>query len=71
MGADVFDGVVLAINVENGDLRVVHIHSLPLYWRELFGPRYCYPFIHFIPSLQKSDLVRMPVMSRAPRSKLT
>jgi hypothetical protein len=40
MRSDVFDGVVLAIEVEYGDLLVVQIYNLPLAYHELFGPRY-------------------------------
>ena len=50
MGADVFDGVILAVEVEYDDLRVVHIFDTPFAWGEFFDARYRDPFTHCNPS---------------------
>jgi hypothetical protein len=53
MGVDVFDGVLLAGEVEHRDLRVVHLCNPPFSWLDLCGPRYRDPFTHFNPSFRK------------------
>src|ERR1700687_3831150 len=44
----------LAIEVEYGDLRIVHVHDPPLARRELPGSRYRHPFAH---SLRKPERI--------------
>ena len=48
MGADVCDRIKLAIEVEYGDLRIVHVHDPPLARRELPDSRYRHPFAHAV-----------------------
>ena len=50
MGADVFDGIILTIEVKYDDLRVVYINNPSLAWRDFFDPRYRDPFTHCKPS---------------------
>jgi hypothetical protein len=46
MGTDVLDRMKLAIEVEHGDPRIVHVHDPPLARRKLPGSRYRHPFAH-------------------------
>jgi hypothetical protein len=64
MGANVFDGEVLTVKVEYGNLRFIRIDNPPLAWRELFAPRYRDPFTHFNPLFKKFKFGACEIVSR-------